>query len=104
MFEAKADNVGFQLLRVIRSYLELDLFSSLREQNTDRLGNGKAELLRFEKLLKVSSKFVVFIANSSYQLNTLRNTQAWLKAVAGPFRRSTATFIYSVISVEKGSH
>ena len=44
---------GFHLLKLLRSYLELDLFSSLTVQTDITLEAGWAELMRFESLLRV---------------------------------------------------
>jgi hypothetical protein len=46
---------GFHLLKLIRSYLELDMYVSLTVHTESTLAAGRAELLVFEKLLHVSS-------------------------------------------------
>ncbi|KAF9523577.1 hypothetical protein CPB83DRAFT_951188, partial [Crepidotus variabilis] len=43
---------GFALLQVIRSYLELDAFSSLTCQTESTIEIGRAELVKFEQLLE----------------------------------------------------
>ncbi|KDR67396.1 hypothetical protein GALMADRAFT_232065 [Galerina marginata CBS 339.88] len=43
---------GFSLLKLIRSYLELDMFSSLTLQTESTLEMGRQELLTFETLLE----------------------------------------------------
>ena len=44
---------GFILLRLLRSYLELDMFSSLTVQTESTLAAGKKELKIFEHIVKV---------------------------------------------------
>ena len=44
---------GFILLRLLRSYLELDMFSSLSVQTESTLAAGKTELGIFERIAKV---------------------------------------------------
>jgi hypothetical protein len=44
---------GFILLRLLRSYLELDMFSSLSVQTESTLAAGKTELGKFERIAKV---------------------------------------------------
>ncbi len=44
---------GFILLRLLRSYLELDMFSSLSVQTESTLAAGKMELAIFERIAKV---------------------------------------------------
>jgi len=48
---------GFVLLKLIQSYLELDMFMSLTVQTDDTLAAGLEELLNFKKLLHVRFKF-----------------------------------------------
>ena len=48
---------GFVLLKLIRSYLELDMFASLTVQTDDTLAAGLEELLNFEKVLHVGPNF-----------------------------------------------
>ena len=44
---------GYLLLRLMRSYLELDMYTSLIVHTESTLAAGRAELLVFEKLLHV---------------------------------------------------
>jgi len=44
---------GFILLQILRSYLELDMFSSLSVQTESTLAAGKKELENFEQIVKV---------------------------------------------------
>jgi hypothetical protein len=44
---------GFCLLRLIRSYLELDMFASLTLQTESTIAAGREELVRFEGILRV---------------------------------------------------
>ena len=44
---------GFSLLKLIRSYLELDMFTSLTLQMESTLEIGRQELLYFEELVAV---------------------------------------------------
>lgn len=44
---------SYQLLRLTRRYLELDMFSSLRNHNDATLALGRKALLDWEKDLKV---------------------------------------------------
>jgi len=46
---------GFHLLKLIRSYLELDMHVSLTVHTESTMASGRAELLVFEKLLHVSA-------------------------------------------------
>ncbi|KAF8953785.1 hypothetical protein BDZ97DRAFT_1767154 [Flammula alnicola] len=47
---------GFHLLKLIRSYLELNMFASLTVQTEMTIAVGKAEMQRFEELLHVYEK------------------------------------------------
>jgi len=46
------------LLKLIRSYLELDMFSSLTVQTELTIAAGEAELLQFEEVLHVRFNFI----------------------------------------------
>jgi hypothetical protein len=49
--------VGFALLKLIQSYLKLNMFASLTLQTEATLEMGHQELLRFEKLVAVRARF-----------------------------------------------
>ncbi|KAH6895078.1 hypothetical protein BKA70DRAFT_1570479 [Coprinopsis sp. MPI-PUGE-AT-0042] len=51
--EAAPDGHGAQLLRLVRSYLELDMYASLRNHTETTLRQGREELKRWEKELKI---------------------------------------------------
>ena len=48
---------GYILLKLIRSYLKLDMFTSLTVQTELTIATGEAELLWFEEVLHVHFNF-----------------------------------------------
>lgn len=52
---------GFLLLRLMRSYLELDMYTSLIVHTESTLAAGRAELLAFEELLHVTTSFYFYM-------------------------------------------
>jgi len=49
---------GFVLLKLLQSYLELDMYTSLTIHTKSTLAAGEAELRNFENLLKVLKSFL----------------------------------------------
>jgi hypothetical protein len=54
VLDEKSDPQGYLLLKVLRSYLELDLWADLDVHTSSTLEAADAELLRFSALLKVN--------------------------------------------------
>lgn len=52
--DSRTPEAGFVLLKLIHSYLELDMFASLTRQTEHTIAQGEAELKLFYRLLKVS--------------------------------------------------
>jgi len=48
---------GYILLKLIQSYLKLDMFTSLTVQTELTIAAGEAEILRFEEVLRVRFNF-----------------------------------------------
>ena len=48
--------IGFLLLKLLRSYLELDMYASLTVHTDVTIAEGRNELLRFGEVLQVSVK------------------------------------------------
>lgn len=57
---------GFHLLKLIRSYLELDMYVSLTVHTESTIAAGRAELLVFERLLHVSKILFNRIPNLTF--------------------------------------
>ena len=45
------------MLRILRSYLELDMFAALEVHTTETIAAGQRELLRFSSLIEVRAFF-----------------------------------------------
>ena len=52
---------GYLLLKLMRSYLELDMYASLTVHTESTINKGREELLTFEKLLHVHVESNSFI-------------------------------------------
>jgi hypothetical protein len=46
---------GYQLLILLRSYMELDMYASLRNHTESTISDGRAELRTWERELEVSN-------------------------------------------------
>lgn len=53
---------GFILLQLMRSYLELDMYTSLTVHTETTLLEGRKEFTTFERLLHVRSNFFVYLS------------------------------------------
>ena len=49
----KESPVGYSMLRVLRSYLDLDLFESLEVHTSDTIALGRQAVSQFSAILKV---------------------------------------------------
>jgi hypothetical protein len=48
---------GYFMLRILRSYLELDMFAALEVHTTETIKAGQRELLQFSSLIEVRGSF-----------------------------------------------
>jgi len=48
---------GYFMLRLLRSYLELDMFAGLEVHTTKTIAAGRRELLQFSSLIEVRAFF-----------------------------------------------
>ena len=88
---------GFLLLKLLRSYLELDMYASLTVHTDVTLKLGKEEFLRFDETLRVSAWTTAGTVNALISI-VLRNTVKPTLRRIGIFRRHTPISICSVIS------
>lgn len=58
VFRREVSATGYVLLKLLRSYLELDMFSSLTVQTETTISDGENEFKRFEELVHVRVEFV----------------------------------------------
>lgn len=51
--------LGYFTLRCIRSYLELDMWTSLEVHTTETIAAGRQAVLRFSDIIKVSKHIII---------------------------------------------
>ncbi len=61
MLTKTASAQGYLLLRLIRIYLELDMYASLTLHTEATISSGRQELLVFDRLLKVNQFALHFL-------------------------------------------
>ena len=62
MIDEKTNPTDYLLLRVFRSFLEIDMYASMIVHTEDTIASGRAEVLKFARLLEVRLKAVSFIS------------------------------------------
>jgi hypothetical protein len=104
MIDEKPNPADYLLLRVFRSFLEIDMYASMTVHTEDTIASGRAEVLKFARLLEVSLKPLSLLFRLKFSSRNTLFLLARRPARPGTFQSCTRSPISSTILRRKAQH